>query len=425
MKVYIRQNADYYSIVRYILKLIEKNRNCQFQYVNSIVDSDIIWDHEHPNTEIIATKFYESLKKENFSELSKNWFHFDTSIKTDDNKKDIVATIFYLVNCMQEFKPIASSLDSFGRFKYECSYQAKFNNMDENLVQNEINDFCQKWNIAAINKKSTFFISHDIDTIYGSFLQDGLWAVKKMKIGVILNLILWELSNKPYWKNIDRIIRINSEYDIRSTFFWLVNKGIGIQKIKNADYDIRKEQNLLNIVNDAKFINGLHKSCSDMSINEELNKGSLQTTFNRYHFLKFLPHTDFGKISESKLDFDCSLGFAEHYGFRNSYGKAFQPFDIENNKPYDFVEAPLHFMDGTFHKYMKISSKQIARVIIDFYEKNPLNCDFSLLWHNTYFTNYKYNSFLEEYKKVIEYIYENKIQCVTPSELIAENKLIW
>ena len=96
MKVYIRQNTDYYSIVRYVLKLIEKNTNYKFQYLNSIVGSNIIWDHEHPNTEGLATKFYESLKKEDFN--NKKWFHSDLSIKTDDNKKDTFATIFYMVN---------------------------------------------------------------------------------------------------------------------------------------------------------------------------------------------------------------------------------------------------------------------------------------------------------------------------------------
>jgi hypothetical protein len=62
------------------------------------------------------------------------------------------------------------------------------------------------------------------------------------------------------------------------------------------------------------------------------------------------------------------LGFAEHYGFRNSYGKAFQPFDISSNKPFDFVEAPLNFMDTTFHQYIKMPSSKIGDIIIEFYE---------------------------------------------------------
>jgi len=330
-----------------------------------------------------------------------------------------------MVNCIQELNLNINSTDNYGRYKYESSYQYRLENIDQNLVQKEIDELCIRWNITPVNEKSTFFISHDIDTIYGSFLQDGFWALKKLRIDIILNLIILEISKNPQWRNIDKIIKLNNEYDIRSTYFWLVNKGKGYQNIKNADYELINEKDLLNKVEDSKSINGLHKSCSKMTIDEELNKGNLETKLNRYHFLKFKTHEDWNKISESKLDFDCSLGFAEHYGFRNSYGKAFQPFDVINNKPYNFIEAPLHFMDGTFHKYMKINSKDIAKTIIDFYENNPTNCDFSLLWHNTYFTNYKYGSFLQVYKNIIEYIFENKIQCVIPEELIKKNKLTW
>ena len=41
-----------------------------------------------------------------------------------------------------------------------------------------------------------------------------------------------------------------------------------------------------------------------------------------------------------------------------------------------------------------------------------------LLWHNNYFTDYKYGSFIKEYKKIVEFIYESKIGCVTPDVLV-------
>ena len=50
--------------------------------------------------------------------------------------------------------------------------------------------FLKQHSIQGKNRLSKFFISHDIDTIYGSFLQDGLWAVKNKKVGVVLKLIL-------------------------------------------------------------------------------------------------------------------------------------------------------------------------------------------------------------------------------------------
>jgi len=425
MKVYIKPNTNYYSVTLYIFRLIEKNQNISFSFVDSPDKANLIWDHTIPDSEFIYLDFYDGLQSKEYSYNHNTIFKDSTAIIDANNKKDIIATIFYMVNCLQEMNPNKESLDKFGRFKYEASFQAKFNNINENLVQKEIDLFCDKFQIKGKKEKSSFFISHDIDTIYGSLLQDGFWAIKNLKIDVILNLIMWELMRKPHWKNIDKIIKIDTKYDIRSTFFWLVNKGNGTNGIENADYSINKESKLLDMVKQVGLINGLHKSCSEMSINQELEKGNNLTNYNRYHFLNFLPHRDWEKISDSKLEFDSSLGFTEHFGFRNSYGKAFQPFDITNDKPYNFIEAPLNFMDGTFHRYLKLPRNSIADTIIDFYEKNSINCNFSLLWHNTYFSDYKYNSFLAEYKKIISYIYDNKIKCVTPNELITKNKIKW
>jgi len=160
-----------------------------------------------------------------------------------------------------------------------------------------------------------------------------------------------------------------------------------------------------------------------MSINEEMRKHPMHPVYNRYHFLKFLPHTDWPKISESSVKFDTSLGYAEHIGFRNSFGMPFQPYDLKAGKPYDFVESPMNVMDGTFHKYMKVPKIEIADRLIRFYEANSTNCVFSVCWHNTYFTNYKYKGFIDQYKKILAYIYENKIECLTPDEVINKIKI--
>jgi hypothetical protein len=423
MKVYIRPDANYFNTVKYVLKIIEKNQNIKFEYVKSSEVADVFWDHTNQGSQITSQQFHQILKGNRSNLVHSFLFKKRPAILDSRGNKDIIATIFYMINCLQEYNCGDDDLDHFGRFKFESSYQFRFNNIEENLVQQNIDQFLKEQNIKSSKKKSTFFISHDIDAIYGSFLQDGFWALKNMRLGVILTLIMNELIRKPHWKNIDKIIKINNEFDVKSTFFWLVNKGRGIASTKNADYNVNRERELIQLVDKSGFVNGLHKSCSEMSINAELEKGNLSSTYNRYHFLRFLPRKDWKKISDSKINFDCSLGFAERYGFRNSYGIPFQPFNIEENQPYDFVEAPLNFMDRTFHKYMNTPSDKIAKIIIDFFEKNSYNCLFSLLWHNIYFTNYKYNSFLREYKKVMGYIYENKIESMNPKQIIEQYTL--
>jgi hypothetical protein len=404
---------------------MEKNQNFSFDFVGDVENATIIWDHLNIKSQPIHLAFYDTLKnhKDGLSHIFQ--FNSDPAIYTEKGQKDVVATIFYMINCLQEYNQTEDNSDAFGRFKFESSYQFRFGVTEENLVQHEIDSFFKKFRINGTNEKSSFFISHDVDNLYGSFVQDGFWALKKMRIDIILRLIANELIRNPHWKNMDKIIKLNNEYDIRSTFFWLVNQGTGKKNIRNADYTIKKEKDLVHIVNKSGFFNGLHKSCSDMSINEELQKGELNTRYNRYHFLNFSTYSDWEKISASEIKLDCSLGFAERYGFRNSYGQSFQPFNFEKNQPFDFIETPLTFMDTTFYKYMKQPANNIGNSIIDFYERNSYNCHHSLLWHNTSFTNYKYGSLLKEYKKIIGYLYETKIAAITPDEIIDKYTLGW
>lgn len=418
--VYVKTGEIYSNVIKYVLKLIEKNQSITFEFQTQKSGTKLIWDHLDSESQYIHIDFYNSIRNKDFK------FKINDTISIVDEKGriDLIASIFYKVNCLQEFGNPAE-LDEYERFKYLSSYQFKFNLIEENLVQNEINQFLKQHSIEGKNRQSRFFISHDIDTIYGSFLQDGLWAVKNKKVGVVLKLILNEVSGKPHWRNIDKILKISNEYDVYTTFFWLVNQGVGLANIKNSDYKINKQKDLIDLVEKSGSFNGIHKSCSSDSFETELKKSTLKTTFNRYHFLKFLPEIDWEILSESPIQLDCSLGFAEHYGFRNSYGKAFQPYDVFNDQPYNFIEAPLHFMDTTFHQYLKTPKSKIGDIVIDFYEKNNQNCDFSLLWHNTYFTDYKYNSYLSEYKKILGYIYENKIEVLSPNQIIEENKLQW
>ncbi len=425
MKIFIKKNTDYYNPILYVFKIIEKNRNLVFEYVEKSSDADIIFDYGKKYSEKFSLKFYKKIRNPSSALVHKNIFPQTLMIYDEKGNEDLISTIFYLINCLQEYITSEKDLDKFGRFKFSRSYQHKFKNIKENLVEKLIDKFCKKYFIKGMKNKSRFFISHDIDRIYGSILQDTYWAIKQMDFIALARIITYEICRKPHWKNIDRIIKINNLYDMRSTFFWLVNNGHGKDGVKNADYKINDEEALLSQVIEHNGFNGLHKSASDMRLNDEFKKGGFKSPICRYHYLKFSIKNDWNNISDSLIDLDSSLGFAEQYGFRNSYGKSFQPFNIDQDKPYNFVETPLNFMDTTFDKYMNIPVKKIADTVINFYLENSENCDLSILWHNTYFTDFKYNSFIEEYKKIIGFIYENKIECVNTDILTNDNKLNW
>jgi hypothetical protein len=424
VRVYIA-NEVYSFPIKYLLELIGKNKNIDFIFLPTTENCDLILDHHDPGSKPITFDFYNQLAKplESLS-FQCNFFAYKPLISTNSGEPDYLASIFYLINCLQEYNPAPTDLDEFGRYKYERSCQNRFGFIKENLVQEYIDLFLASCGVRSnFSFKTTIFLSHDIDTLYGSLLQDGLWALKKGRLDVIIEIIFREMIRKPEWRNIDKILKIESAYDLVSTFFWLVNKGIGKDHIQNADYSVQKERELFNNIIQNGFTNGLHKSSSKMSLDEELDRLPYKTTFNRYHFLKFLPQYDWQLINESRIEFDSSLGFAEHYGFRNSFGMPFQPYNLQLKKPFNFVETPLNIMDGTFHKYMQIPVNRTSEMIIEFIEKNRFNCVLSLLWHNTYFTNYKYGGFLSEYQKILVYLYESGIESITPKRIIDKFKI--
>jgi hypothetical protein len=421
-KVFIRDGKAYSEPIKYVLSVIAHNQQIKFNIIHERTGCDLIFDDEDAETPLtIATDFYQHLIIDQLYSYQ-GYFKNDCSIRNSTGSIDHIATIFYMINCFQEYTDEISSYDKFGRFSYFKSYQYNFDVISENLVQKNIEAFCltnlKQHPIRQV--RSRVFISHDIDTIYGSFLQDGFWALKNNRIDVILKLILNFILLKPEWKNMDRIMKINDEYSIKSTFFWLASKGKGLDGIKNADYDPKTLKPLMSKIETNGFYNGIHKSCTSISLNDEINNFPLNVNINRHHFLKFKLPNLWDQISNSTVQADFSLGFAEHYGFRNNYGLPFRPYNLNTKKPYPIIEVPLNLMDSTFSRYLKIPALDTAREIISFFEKNKYNCIISLLWHNTYFSEYKYHGYLQQYRLIMEYLFEMKIEHVTPPQIINE-----
>jgi hypothetical protein len=337
--------------------------------------------------------------------------------------------IFYLVNSINEYAKNINTCDNLGRFKFSESIIKESgieNNTVLQLMKSTINDHLILKQFFKINNhKSYFYLSHDIDSVYGSLTQDGLWAIKKGRMDVLMKLFFNLITSRPHWLNFDLIMNIESEYDFKSTFYWLVNKGKIDKRQTNADYSISSPAiiNSINLVNNNKFENGLHKSISDETFKSEISKMPISVVGNRYHYLKFSLPDAYDKIEEAELSLDASLGFAEHYGFRNGYAYPFHPYNVAKNKPYSFLEVPLNIMDGTFQRYMQIPVEKTAEVIISFLEKHNENALLSILWHNTFFSNYKYNGYLNEYKKILSYLYESKFQNINQNEII--DKFSW
>ncbi|MBK8698074.1 MAG: hypothetical protein IPN29_00150 [Saprospiraceae bacterium] len=397
LKIFIAPAQAYSQPIRYTLGLMSNSTGFTFGFVDAASEADFIYDHHRPESLPVEFDYWQAIADLNWQK-AREMFLSNADLNS-------LSAIFHLSNCIQEYD--STYIDPYGRYQYMASWQCKTSNIESNVVQAGIFSYLERFmHVKGVNDTpSKIFLSHDIDTIHGAFLQDGFAALKSGRIDLLAALVYQFLAGKADWINMDVINKMHDDYGIKHSYFWIVNQ-IRAHEIKNADYSLAE----LKKHSSTCHSNGLHKSSSFSTHKEELAMLPFNSHSNRNHFLRFVLPIHWEELAASGLKVDCSLGFAEHFGFRNSYGFPFRPYDPKRKTAYPFIEVPLQVMDSTFRNYMQIPTHETADTIIRFLEKNSNHCILSILWHNTFFTNVKYKGYRAEYAKILAYLMEKKLE---------------
>lgn len=414
LKITINANPEDVFYIRYAWQLFARHIHLLYDEVTD--GSAIRIGVEGTDCEIqISKKLLANLAGKKYHH--RHYFTEQPLIFNENGFPDYLGTAFYMINCVQEYD--RNAFDEYGRFPYSASYQAQYNCAGENLVADYFKKLSQTVPLLRdkipASKPLTVFLSHDNDSFYGSFLQDGLYAMKKGRLDIVLRLVFNEIIRRPAWFNIDRIMDIEDAFDVKSAFFWLVTKNK-----TNADYaiDNPRVRRTIDSIEKRGFENGLHKSIAATNFDEEAKLIGKKVTGNRNHFLKMRLPDHYRNLEKSGFKLDSSLGFAEMIGFRNNYGLPFRPFDIEQKREFDLVEVPLNIMDTTFFHYLNLPVTQVKNHCLDFLEKNKADSIITILWHNNFFTGYKFKGYLEAYKTILSWMRDNKIRSVSQQEII-------
>ena len=410
----------YYKPVMWVFQLIKRAyqidliSNNQYQIkVGHSDDCDIHLD----------VHFYEDLFKKKIFKSDHHFHAPNPNISLHNGKIDYISTIFYLVNCVQEYGANGNQLDKYGRFSVERSLQKKYDILEIDHVKLLITQLLKSISpaLSLPQKKSRIFVSHDIDSVYGSLNYDGLAALKKGDIGQMLRVIKDTVVSNPAWFNIDKVAKLENEYDIKACYYWIVSNGRSSEGIKNGDYTINddkiKEQKAYveSLGNEC----GLHKSTMPTNLSQE-RKRLNNTVHNRYHFIKMRIPQCWSDLQANGIKTDASLGFPYKMGFRNSFGLPFKPFCLHRQREIDILEIPFHIMDGMFDIIDKNTSDIAFDDIVNFIESNNTDALLSILWHNSEMTEYAYKSSFKCYKRLLSYFYESKYETVLPSQLLVE-----
>ncbi|EYB68146.1 hypothetical protein DEIPH_ctg026orf0050 [Deinococcus phoenicis] len=118
--------------------------------------------------------------------------------------------------------------------------------------------------------------------------------------------------------------------------------------------------------------------------------GITQATWGgRQHYLRWEAPTTWQAWADAGLNYDSSVGFADHVGFRAGVCYEYRTFNLLTGQPLALTERPLLVMEGSLldPKYMHLSYPEAGRTAQALMRTCAhFDGDFTLLWHNSHFT---------------------------------------
>ncbi len=270
------------------------------------------------------------------------------------------------------------------------------------------------------NKKFAVCLTHDIDYVFRSVkgcLRICLGTGVSGDFGQAMRIPFDALLKKDW--NFRQIIELESQYDAKSTFFFLA--------LKKGDweysFDIQKQAKVLKYISSRGWgvgLHGGHEAYHDLKFLKE-EKARIEkalgkkVTGYRNHFLHFKTPDTWKLLSQAGFGYDSTFGYADCAGFRNGMCHPFKPFDLNENKEIDIWEIPLNFMDCTLLRdYMRLDVEKSWALIkrtLDTVER--CNGVVTVIWHN----NFMYGKYLDLYKRILDYSYDKNAWLCSADEL--------
>lgn len=346
---------------------------------------------------------------------------------------DIVASAFYFLSGWNEY--VSAQKDQYGRISYHQSMIHQLNLINIPVV-NYYFDILHsaQLKLHQLEKKNIWgknnfgvALTHDIDTCWSAWLEGSFSELKKKRFLSIPKLLLQRFARKDDWFNFRLISEIDKQYGDSSTFYFLPQKGKS-GSWKNADYNItstsiQKEISKLKESGHEISVHGSFGTHTDADKfkNDIERIGNKPVVGNRFHFLMFNAEKTVSVLEQCNIKYDTTLGFAEQPGFRRGTCYPFFLYNFEEDRISDVIEIPLIVMDTTLGhpKYLGLSQDEAfekVKPLID--QVIKFNGVLTLLWHNTYFSDYKYTGWKEVYVEILNY-------CKLNNGLLTSGKAIY
>ncbi|MCF8011591.1 MAG: polysaccharide deacetylase family protein [Clostridiales bacterium] len=331
---------------------------------------------------------------------------------------DIFGSAFFMLTRYEEY--VKPDKDQHGRFPATASlaYQEGF--LDRPIINKyiEILWWCMKKLWPGLERKKRSFktiVSHDVDVPFAYIfkgvsqliLSCGGDVLKRKSLAMALSRInLWQKVKRGNYKQdpnytFDYIMDISERSNIKSAFYFKTACTNTSYDDKYSIDNLYIKQLIRDIYNRGHEI-GLHPSyetyqdleqtkaefykllkvCKEEGIQQEQWGG-------RQHFLRWKAPTTWRNWRDAGLNYDSTLSYADHAGFRCGVCYEFSVYDLEQRKTLPLIERPLIVMEGSVlgEKYMGLKGQKALEYMHKLKKRcQKFNGDFTLLWHNSSFT---------------------------------------
>ena len=232
----------------------------------------------------------------------------------------------------------------------------------------------------------------------------------------------------PNWR-FERILRLESARDVRSTFFLLAGHHHPADGSTPEAYD-RLRPRLVQLLRAGSAEIGLHGSYTAAEHPERLADEKMvldelgaSVRGQRFHYLRVDPHTNLPALERLGLAYDTTLGYAEAPGFRAGIAQPFRPWNFEEERPLDLVEIPLAAMDVTFSapRYLGLPPRAAERRLLDLVDwAAEHGGGFSVIWHSDRFDPATSGGWDRLYLRLIDAVRAKGGVCMPAGELAGE-----
>lgn len=331
---------------------------------------------------------------------------------------DIVASAAFMLSRAEEIN--SNKLDAHNRFPATESAAFRHNFLDRPIID-EYAMILQEWIKTVLPgwepkpKKFRVQLSHDIDhilrcgttyetarAIAGDFIKRRDWRAG------LSNIRPWFHPGKdPYLQGILHLADLSEQYGFRSHFYFKASEKAPFDTGYDPAHPLLKPliDHLGERGHEIGFHPGYHTPEDPVRFARE--KERLEAAFGRrvtggrQHYLRFRAPDTWRIWEENGMEYDSTLGYADHEGFRCGTCHPYRPWDIERGREMNLWEVPLIVMDGTLKNYRGMTPERGEERILTLARRcKQVGGVFTLLWHNTALFN-DWKPWADMYRRVL------------------------